>query len=58
MEQLLSSLKAAREDPAARLSILNQLHVKVGVTCTHLLAHLDKVSQSTHRVQNIGMKTV
>ena len=43
MEQLLSTLKAARENAVARLAILNQLDVTAGVTCAHLLAHLDKV---------------
>jgi hypothetical protein len=43
MEGLLSSLRAAREDPPRRLEVLVQLDVKAEATCAHLLAHLDKV---------------
>eukprot|EP00953_Heterococcus_sp_UTEX-ZZ885_P011959 6893-Heterococcus_DN1.PRE.4 len=42
MEGLLSSLRAAREDPLRRLEVLVQLDVKAEATCAHLLAHLDK----------------
>jgi hypothetical protein len=43
MEELLTGLRLARGAPRRRLELLAQLEAKTGVTCAHLLAHLDKV---------------